>query len=40
MLGPRGALLVLAIAMVSAPLWLLLTPVWRMRDLAPEGGGA
>jgi MFS family permease len=40
MLGPRSALLVLAIAMVSAPLWLLLTPVWRMRDLAPEGGGA
>jgi MFS family permease len=39
-LGPRAGLLVLALAMLSAPLWLVLTPVWRLRDLAPSGSGA
>ena len=37
-LGPRAALLVLSVAMVSVPLWLVVTPIWRMRDLAPEVG--
>jgi MFS family permease len=38
--GPRAALLVLAVAMLSSPLWLVLTPVWRVRDFATSRGGA
>jgi MFS family permease len=32
-LGPRMALLVLALLMVPTPLWLLRSPVWTMTDL-------
>jgi MFS family permease len=40
LLGPRHALLVLALAMLSSPLWLLRAPVSQIRDLTPSGGGA
>ena len=33
LLGVRPALLVLALVLVTAPLWILITPVLRMRDL-------
>lgn len=40
-LGPRSAMLVLALLMLPAPLWLLLSPMWKLRDfddVAPGGG--
>jgi MFS family permease len=36
--GSRTALLVIALMLVTAPLWLLVTPVWRIRELGDEGG--
>jgi MFS family permease len=34
LLGPRGGLIVLSLLMLPAPLWLVFTPVWKLRDLA------
>jgi MFS family permease len=37
LIGVRPALLVLALLLLTAPLWLLLTPVLRMRELEAAG---
>ena len=41
LLGPRPAMLVLALLMLPAPLWLLRSPMWKLRDfgdLTPGDG--
>jgi Na+/melibiose symporter-like transporter len=36
LLGPRTALALLSLLLLAAPLWLVTTPVWKLRDLVEE----